>query len=103
MYLQIHSRSDDSPEHGGKTSWINTNKILCAAKRTAPDHLGKPAWHLEISASATYALSSGERGGDPKYMNRKALLQLTAEDLEQIIRVAAAEGFVLPKSSKVVK
>lgn len=72
-------------------------------KRTAPDHRGTPAWHIEVSASASYELSSGERSGVPKHMNRIASLQLAAEDLEQIVRLATAEGLVLPMSSNVAR
>lgn len=103
MYVQIHSRSDDSPEHGGKTSWVNSEKISCVATRTAPAHLGKPPWHIEVKASGTWELSSGERGGVPKRMNKTALLQLTAEDLEIIVKTAISEGLLSPKSCKVVR
>jgi hypothetical protein len=103
MYVQIHSRNDDSPEHSGKTSWVNSEKLSCVLARTAPEHLGKPAWHTEVKVSGTWELSSGERSGVPKRMNKTALLQLTAEDLEIIVKTAIAEGLLSPKSCKVIR
>ena len=103
MYVQIHSRRDDSPEHGGKTSWVNSGKPSFVAMRKATEHLGKPAWHIQVTALGKWELSSGERSGIPKNMNKTALHQLMAEDLEAIARIAVAEGLLSPKSCKVFR
>jgi hypothetical protein len=96
MYVEIHSRNDESSAHSGKTSWTNSDKVSCVAMRTAPDHLGMPPWHIELSTSRAYEVSNGERGGSPKSMIRTALVQLTAKDLALILHIAASEGIIPP-------
>ena len=99
MYVEINSRNEENQDSAGKTSWVNTEEPKWLLSTAAAPHLGKVAWHVNITTQATYQLSSGERGGESKAVIRKLEVHLTPKDVATLLRLVLANGLVELKVS----
>jgi hypothetical protein len=98
MYLEIKSQSDVAywaDEKSPRGPWVN-DKPTVTISRTAPEHIGRPPWHIEISIQHELVLSSGERSGGERARTvvRMAELHITPSDLDSILEVALREGLI---------
>jgi hypothetical protein len=102
MYVEIHSRSETDEESSGKTMWVNASTQKVAIETSAPEHLGAPPWHIEVVGKTYVEYSNGHYGGNYKGVIRRLLLQLTPEDVAELVNVAFANG-LLDISTKIRK
>lgn len=94
MYVSIRSKAEAAhSDSSGKETWVNADFDRdLKLRRTEPAHIGSPKWHVEFAFTQEIERSSGKRGGWTKAVYRSALLQLTPQDIERLLRVLSKAG-----------
>jgi hypothetical protein len=96
MYAEIFAKSEDNEASPGKRAWLNTgsNAPSIELETTRPDHLGKPPWHIRLSANSTRYSGTGERGGDMPATNYKMQADLTPADVVALVNFVLKHGLL---------
>jgi len=94
MYADIRSKDPNNDISTGKTSTVDSNSVSISIKRESPRHLHYPNWFVRLSATTTWEVSSGMRGGDFKEMESQLRIDITPEELKDLVDVLVAEGLL---------
>jgi hypothetical protein len=96
MYAEIHVKSEDNESSRGKTTWLNTGDAMPSIKilRTKPEHLGRPPWHVQLSANGYRELGSGQRGGEWRGNKYKLQVELTHAEVAALVNFALVNGLI---------
>ena len=97
MFLSVNSKSEHAHYDGGpgKTMWLN-NQPKVEISRSAPEHIGAPAWHVELSLEQYIEHNNGSRSGGAgrTAVVRTAELQLTPADVNSILDALVRAGLI---------
>jgi hypothetical protein len=95
MYAEIKAKSDTESSRG-KATCLNTGQreLALELKTSSPEHLGKPAWYLQLSARGYREQGTGERGGDVRGIEYSLELHLTPTEVAAIATFAHEKGLI---------
>lgn len=94
MYAEIKSVNPDSPTGKGKTSWLNADNLKITLEKDRLEHLDSPAWYVKVVANQGKEVSSGARGGEPVWIDRRLELHLTPKDIKALVDLAVDSGLI---------
>jgi hypothetical protein len=85
MYAEIHSKDElKDSQSAGKRTYVNfpIEEKSIQVSREKQEHIGSPAWHIEIRDSGYYS------DNRPEWyeIRRTALIQLTPADINELLK-----------------